>query len=82
MLVSVVIIGGMIVCATPFVPLGWRVDGTAWAVILPLAYGILCLAGGEWLIPFIQYRHWLSYPVSCKFPPSLTRFPGYCSPCQ
>ncbi|KAH9975273.1 glycosyl transferase family group 2-domain-containing protein [Lactifluus volemus] len=64
MLVSVVIIGGMIVCATPFVPLAWRVDGTAWAVILPLAYGILCLAGSQWLIPFIQYRRWLSYPVS------------------
>jgi hypothetical protein len=44
-LVSVVIIGGMIVCATPFVPLGWRVDGTAWAVILPLAYGIVMSCG-------------------------------------
>lgn len=37
-IVSVVIIGGMIVCATPLVPLEWRVDGSAWAVIIPLAY--------------------------------------------
>lgn len=37
-IISVVILGGMVVCATPLVPLGWRVDGTAWAVIFPLAY--------------------------------------------
>ncbi|KAH9991982.1 glycosyl transferase family group 2-domain-containing protein [Russula compacta] len=36
-LVSVFILGGMVVCATPLVPLGWRVDGSAWAVIFPLA---------------------------------------------
>jgi len=36
-MVSVVIIGGMVVCATPLVPLEWRVDGSAWAVIIPLA---------------------------------------------
>ena len=28
----------MIVCATSLVPLGWRVNGSAWAVIFPLAY--------------------------------------------
>jgi hypothetical protein len=43
MLVSIVIVGGMIVCSTPFVPYEWQVNGTAWAVILPLRYGILSL---------------------------------------
>jgi hypothetical protein len=28
----------MAVCATSLVPLGWRVDGSAWAIIFPLAY--------------------------------------------
>ena len=28
----------MVVCATSLVPLGWRIDGSAWAVIFPLAY--------------------------------------------
>ena len=32
------ILGGMVVCATPLVPLEWQVDGDAWAVIFPLAY--------------------------------------------
>ena len=37
-LLSVVILGCMVVCATSLVPLGWRVDGSAWAIIFPLAY--------------------------------------------
>ncbi|KAH9994642.1 glycosyl transferase family group 2-domain-containing protein [Russula vinacea] len=41
-IISVVILGGMVVCATPLVPLGWRVDGTAWAVIFPLAVTAGC----------------------------------------
>ncbi|KAF8269451.1 glycosyl transferase family group 2-domain-containing protein [Lactarius quietus] len=49
LLVSVVIIGGMIVCATPLVPLGWRVDGSAWAVIFPLAV----VAGCHILFPIV-----------------------------
>ncbi|KAI0300105.1 glycosyl transferase family group 2-domain-containing protein [Multifurca ochricompacta] len=49
LLVSVVIIGGMIVCATPLVPLGWRVDGSSWAVIFPLA---VC-AGCHILFPIV-----------------------------
>ena len=28
----------MVVCATSLVPLGWRVDGSDWAIIFPLAY--------------------------------------------
>ena len=28
----------MVVCATSLVPLGWQVDGSAWAIIFPLAY--------------------------------------------
>ncbi|KAH9061174.1 glycosyl transferase family group 2-domain-containing protein, partial [Lactarius vividus] len=42
LLVATVLIGGMIVCATSLVPLGWRVDGSAWAVIFPLATGAGC----------------------------------------
>ena len=42
-LVSLLILGGMVVCATPLVPLEWQVDGSAWAVIFPLAYVILDL---------------------------------------
>lgn len=36
-IVCFVIIAGMIICATPLVPLAWRVDGSGWAVIFPLA---------------------------------------------
>ena len=42
LLVSVVILAGMIVCATSLVPIGWRVDGSGWAVIFPLAIVIGC----------------------------------------
>ena len=37
MLLSVVILVGMILCATNVIPFGWRVTGSAWAVILPLS---------------------------------------------
>lgn len=43
-LVSVLILGGMVVCATSLVPLEWRVDGSAWAVIFPLAYVVFDLS--------------------------------------
>ncbi|RDB26851.1 hypothetical protein Hypma_005327 [Hypsizygus marmoreus] len=50
MLVSIVIMGGMIVCATSLVPLEWRVDGVGgWAVIFPLAI----LAGCHILFPIV-----------------------------
>ncbi|KAL0959386.1 hypothetical protein HGRIS_014637 [Hohenbuehelia grisea] len=42
LLVSIVIIAGMIVCATPLVPIQWRVDGSGWAVIMPLAVSTGC----------------------------------------
>ncbi|KAI0251039.1 glycosyl transferase family group 2-domain-containing protein [Lactifluus subvellereus] len=48
-LVSVVIIIGMIVCATPLVPFEWRVDGSAWAVIFPLSV----VAGCHILFPIV-----------------------------
>ena len=42
MLFSLVIAAGMIVCSTKFVPLEWRIDGSAWAVILPLSMSTAC----------------------------------------
>jgi len=36
-LLAVLSLGGIVILATPLVPLGWRVDGSAWAVIFPLA---------------------------------------------
>ncbi|TFY58219.1 hypothetical protein EVG20_g8236 [Dentipellis fragilis] len=42
LLVSTVLIAGIIVCATPLVPLEWRVDGSAWAVIFPIAVATGC----------------------------------------
>ena len=37
LLVSVLLIGGIIVCSLSVVPPAWRIDGSAWAVIFPLA---------------------------------------------
>ena len=37
MFLSIVLIGGMIVCATSLVPLQWRVDGNGWSVIFPVS---------------------------------------------
>ncbi|KZV62307.1 hypothetical protein PENSPDRAFT_591601 [Peniophora sp. CONT] len=42
LLVSLIILAGMIICATSLVPLGWCVHGSAWAVIFPLAIVIGC----------------------------------------
>ncbi|KAA1477055.1 hypothetical protein DENSPDRAFT_867478 [Dentipellis sp. KUC8613] len=42
LLVSTVLIAGIIVCSTPLVPLEWRVDGSAWAVIFPIAVATGC----------------------------------------
>lgn len=47
LLVSVIIIAGMVICSTTLVPLEWRVDGSAWAVIFPLAV----VAGSHILFP-------------------------------
>ena len=40
--IATIIIAGMIVSSTTLVPLAWRVDGTAWAVIFPLAMASGC----------------------------------------
>ena len=37
-LLSIAIIAGMIILATPLVPLDWRVGSSGWAVIFPLAW--------------------------------------------
>ncbi|KAI0036400.1 glycosyl transferase family group 2-domain-containing protein [Vararia minispora EC-137] len=41
-LVSFVLIAGMVIVATPLVPLEWRVAGSSWAVIFPLAVVLGC----------------------------------------
>jgi len=41
-LVSVILIAAMIILSTTLVPLVWRIDGTAWAVIFPLAMAAGC----------------------------------------
>ncbi|KAI0055571.1 hypothetical protein BV25DRAFT_1833092 [Artomyces pyxidatus] len=49
LLVSTALIAGMIIVSTPLVPFEWRVDGTAWAVIFPLAV----VAGCHILFPIV-----------------------------
>lgn len=49
LLVSAALIIGMIVASTPLVPYQWRIDGTGWAVILPLS--IVC--GCHILFPIV-----------------------------
>ncbi|KIY71077.1 hypothetical protein CYLTODRAFT_370017 [Cylindrobasidium torrendii FP15055 ss-10] len=57
LLVSIIIIAGIIVCSTSLVPLDWHVDGSAWAVILPLAVTTAChvlfpIVLNPWLMVF------------------------------
>lgn len=40
--ISFIIVAGMIVVSTPLVPLAWRIDGSSWAVIFPLAVAVGC----------------------------------------
>jgi len=40
--ISWVLIAGMVVLSTPLVPVGWRVDGSGWGVIFPLATAAGC----------------------------------------
>ncbi|EPQ51585.1 hypothetical protein GLOTRDRAFT_140976 [Gloeophyllum trabeum ATCC 11539] len=47
--VSVIIVAGIIILSTPLVPIAWRVDGSAWAVIFPLAI----VAGCHILFPIV-----------------------------
>ena len=37
LIISYALIAGMVICSTTLVPLQWRVGGSAWAVIFPLA---------------------------------------------
>ncbi|KAI9068985.1 hypothetical protein FKP32DRAFT_1560577 [Trametes sanguinea] len=41
-LVSWILVAGMVILSTPIVPLEWRIDGSAWAVIFPLAVVVGC----------------------------------------
>ncbi|TFK47355.1 hypothetical protein OE88DRAFT_1636588 [Heliocybe sulcata] len=49
LLVALVLFVGIIILSTPLVPLAWRVDGSAWAVIFPLAV----VTGCHLLFPII-----------------------------
>ncbi|TFK91890.1 hypothetical protein K466DRAFT_595689 [Polyporus arcularius HHB13444] len=48
-LVSWILVAAMIILSTPLVPVQWRIDGSAWAVIFPLAV----LAGCHILYPIV-----------------------------
>ncbi|PPQ75054.1 hypothetical protein CVT26_012056 [Gymnopilus dilepis] len=57
MLFSILIMAGMIILATPLVPLEWRIDGSGWAVILPLSIAVAChilfpIVLNPWLMVF------------------------------
>ncbi|KAF9524935.1 glycosyl transferase family group 2-domain-containing protein [Crepidotus variabilis] len=57
LLFSFIVLAGMIIVATPLVPVGWRVDGTAWAVIFPLSLSAAChilfpIVLNPWLMVF------------------------------
>jgi len=43
------LVAGMIILSTPLVPIAWRVDGSAWGVIFPLA----SVAGCHILFPIV-----------------------------
>ncbi|KAI0646077.1 glycosyl transferase family group 2-domain-containing protein [Trametes meyenii] len=46
---SWIVVAGMIILSTPLLPLEWRIDGSAWAVIFPLAV----VAGCHILFPIV-----------------------------
>ncbi|KAE9409847.1 hypothetical protein BT96DRAFT_953206 [Gymnopus androsaceus JB14] len=57
LLVSFVIIVGMIIVSTSLVPFGWRITGSSWAVIFPLAIVTSChilfpIVLNPWLMVF------------------------------
>ncbi|KAF8191309.1 glycosyl transferase family group 2-domain-containing protein [Pholiota molesta] len=57
LLASVVIMAAMIIISTPLVPFVWRIDGSAWAVILPLSLSVAChilfpIVLNPWLMVF------------------------------
>jgi hypothetical protein len=59
LILSVIIIAGMIVCSTSVIPYEYRVDGSSWAVIFPLAIVVAC----HILYP-VRSRSLLSFLVS------------------
>jgi len=68
MSVSIVLIAGMIVCATSLVPLQWRVDGSGWSVIFPVSWVssiYVCLSTSDWLIVVFSSGYWLD-AISCS----------------
>ena len=64
-LVSWILVFGIIILSTPLVPVEWRVDGSAWAVIFPLSV----VAGCHILFPVRTRRFRLSCAILIK-PPS------------
>ncbi|RPD65196.1 hypothetical protein L226DRAFT_456355 [Lentinus tigrinus ALCF2SS1-7] len=48
-LLSWIVVAAMVILSTPVVPIEWRIDGSAWAVIFPLAL----LAGCHILFPVV-----------------------------
>ncbi len=40
--VSIILIAAMVILSTGLVPYAWRIDGSAWAVIFPLAVVVAC----------------------------------------
>jgi hypothetical protein len=42
LIIATLVIIGMIICATPIIPYEWRVPGSGWAVIFPLATVMAC----------------------------------------
>ncbi|KAK7044002.1 hypothetical protein VNI00_008170 [Paramarasmius palmivorus] len=57
LLTCIIIVAGMIICATPLVPIGFRIDSTGWAVIFPLSVVCAChilfpIVLNPWLMVF------------------------------
>lgn len=40
--ISIILIAAMVILSTSLVPLQWKIDGSAWAVIFPLAVSVSC----------------------------------------
>lgn len=49
LVLCLIVVAGMVILSTPAVPVGWRVDSTDWAVILPLAI----VVGSHILFPIV-----------------------------
>lgn len=49
LLVSFILLAGIVVVSTPLVPYQWRIDGSGWAVIFPIAYVYFTYIAGKTL---------------------------------